>query len=163
MLTHNDKPRPSHDRRRITKTKPNRQHMTKIKTILPLALAALTLPMHAEDKLVLKDRRDKAGYSKSPPRREPGRALRPRRLVVKNARKSPMTLLGASWPRTLSSSGVAMKWTKGDFTDRAAINRDADHLQNIVYDDGRFVAERREDRAAQTQVTIANRYRRLGG
>jgi FKBP-type peptidyl-prolyl cis-trans isomerase FklB len=37
--------------------------MTKLKTILPLALAALVVPMHAEDKLVLKDQKDKAGYS----------------------------------------------------------------------------------------------------
>lgn len=37
--------------------------MTKIKTILPLALAALAVQIHADDKVVLKDQRDKAGYS----------------------------------------------------------------------------------------------------
>jgi FKBP-type peptidyl-prolyl cis-trans isomerase len=35
----------------------------KIKHILPLAIAALVVPIHAEDKLVLKDQKDKAGYS----------------------------------------------------------------------------------------------------
>jgi len=35
----------------------------KIKIILPLALAALAAQIHAEDKTVLKDQRDKAGYS----------------------------------------------------------------------------------------------------
>lgn len=35
----------------------------KIKTILPLALAALVVQIHAEDKTVLKDQNEKAGYS----------------------------------------------------------------------------------------------------
>jgi FKBP-type peptidyl-prolyl cis-trans isomerase FklB len=35
----------------------------KIKTILPLALIALVAQIHAEDKTVLKDQKDKAGYS----------------------------------------------------------------------------------------------------
>ncbi len=34
-----------------------------IKSILPLALAALTVQIHADDKMVLKDLKDKAGYS----------------------------------------------------------------------------------------------------
>jgi len=35
----------------------------KIKIILPLALAALAMQIHAEDKLALKDQKEKAGYS----------------------------------------------------------------------------------------------------
>jgi FKBP-type peptidyl-prolyl cis-trans isomerase len=35
----------------------------KIKHILPLAIAALVVHIHAEDKLILKDQKDKAGYS----------------------------------------------------------------------------------------------------
>jgi len=35
----------------------------KIKIILPLALAALAAQIHADDKLALKDQKDKAGYS----------------------------------------------------------------------------------------------------
>ena len=35
----------------------------KIATILPLALAALTVPLLAADKPALKDQRDKVGYS----------------------------------------------------------------------------------------------------
>jgi FKBP-type peptidyl-prolyl cis-trans isomerase len=35
----------------------------KIRNILPLALAALAVQVHAEDKAVLKDQKDKAGYS----------------------------------------------------------------------------------------------------
>jgi len=35
----------------------------KITTILPLALAALTIPLLAEDKLTLKEQKDKVGYS----------------------------------------------------------------------------------------------------
>jgi FKBP-type peptidyl-prolyl cis-trans isomerase len=35
----------------------------KLKTILPLALAALIVPLHAEDKTAFKDQKDKAGYS----------------------------------------------------------------------------------------------------
>lgn len=35
----------------------------KIKTIIPLVLATLMVQVHAEDKVVLKDQKDKAGYS----------------------------------------------------------------------------------------------------
>lgn len=37
--------------------------MKKLHLILPLAITAISLPLHAEDKVVLKDQKDKAGYS----------------------------------------------------------------------------------------------------
>jgi FKBP-type peptidyl-prolyl cis-trans isomerase FklB len=57
------KPGRSHHRQGVTSNKANKPYLMKIKTILPLALAALAVQIQAEDKTVLKDQKDKAGYS----------------------------------------------------------------------------------------------------
>jgi FKBP-type peptidyl-prolyl cis-trans isomerase len=46
-----------------TKNQTEQTIIMKLKIILPLALAVLAAPIHAEDKTVLKDQKDKAGYS----------------------------------------------------------------------------------------------------